>query len=228
MICHDYKCIFVHIPKAAGMSIEHFFLDLVGLDWENRAPLLLGPNSDPSKGPERLAHLYGSEYVSLGHISQELYDQYYKFSFVRNPWARLVSEYKFRNHHVFFTFKEFVEKRLPEPGHSDAYRHIVPQYDFLYTPEGKPLVDYVGKFEQLQKDFNPVAEHLNLPKSELPHVNQTKKNNQYGLNWKMRRFLMSFSQKEYKNYADYYDDALKQQVAKLYEKDIDTFKYTFG
>ena len=30
MICHDYKCIFVHIPKTAGQSIEHVFLNQLG------------------------------------------------------------------------------------------------------------------------------------------------------------------------------------------------------
>ncbi len=227
MICHDYKCLFVHIPKAAGMSIEHFFLDKVGLTWENRAPFLLGPNSDPAKGPGRLAHLFASEYVGLGHISQEVFDQYYKFSFVRNPWARLVSEYKFRNHHVFFTFKDFVEKHFPEPGQTDPYRHVVPQYDFLYSPEGKLLVDFVGKFENLQADFDQVASHLQIEDSALPHVNKTKKNSGYGPKWKLRRFLMSFKQKDHKSYVDYYDDALRDKVAKLYEKDIETFKYQF-
>ena len=36
MISDKYKCIFVHIPKVAGQSIEHVFLDLHGLTWETR------------------------------------------------------------------------------------------------------------------------------------------------------------------------------------------------
>ena len=95
MICHDFRTIFVHVPKTAGQSVEMVFLNKLNLTWEQRAPLLLRPNSDPAKGPPRLAHLYASEYVSCGHISDEDFARYFKFSVVRNPWARAVSVYKF-------------------------------------------------------------------------------------------------------------------------------------
>src|SRR5687768_14243923 len=62
VICREYRCLFVHVPKTAGMSIEHVFLRLVGLTWETRAPLLLGGNDDPRLGPPRLEHLKASEY----------------------------------------------------------------------------------------------------------------------------------------------------------------------
>ncbi|MGB3621370.1 MAG: sulfotransferase family 2 domain-containing protein, partial [Ketobacter sp.] len=224
MICKEFKCIFVHVPKAAGMSVEHYFLNLLGMTWETRAPLLLRPNDDPSKGPARLAHLYAEEYVKFGYISQEQFNEYYKFSFVRNPWARIVSEYKFRHHNIRFTFSDFIKHHLPEPGMDDAYRHIVPQYNFTHSPDGQCLVDYIGKFESLQNDFDVVAKQLGFADSTLPHINDTKKNAQYGLNWKLRKWLMSFQQKEHKNYRDYYNDELKKIVSKLYEQDIDTYK----
>ena len=46
MICHQYRCVFVYIPKTAGMSIEQVFLDLLGLSWKTRERLLLGGNED--------------------------------------------------------------------------------------------------------------------------------------------------------------------------------------
>ena len=47
MICKSFKCIFVHIPKAAGRSVEMFFMNKLGLDREkdlDRAQLLITDN----------------------------------------------------------------------------------------------------------------------------------------------------------------------------------------
>ena len=33
----SHHFIFVHVPKTAGISIEHVFLDLMGLTWDTRA-----------------------------------------------------------------------------------------------------------------------------------------------------------------------------------------------
>ena len=50
MICKPFNCIFVHIPKAAGRSVEMFFMNKLKLDRENaqdRAQLLIIDNDDP-------------------------------------------------------------------------------------------------------------------------------------------------------------------------------------
>ena len=92
MICRSYQCIFVHIPKAAGRSVEMYFIKRLGLDRDNeedRQELLLVDNDDAAKGTEKLSHLSALEYVKCGHVSQLEFDQFFKFSFVRNPWSRL-------------------------------------------------------------------------------------------------------------------------------------------
>ena len=73
MICRQYQCVFVHIPKAAGQSIEQFFMNRLGLDWDrDREQLYLHNNDDPARGTEKLGHLAASEYVSCGHMSQPI------------------------------------------------------------------------------------------------------------------------------------------------------------
>jgi len=223
MISSKYKCIFVHIPKAAGQSVEHFFLKLHNLTWEERAPLLLKYNPEPEKGPERLAHLKASEYLDCGHIENDQFRSYFKFSFVRNPWARIVSEYNYRSYHKNMSFKEFVTNGLPRSdNYSDAYRHLIPQYDFLYDSAGNLLVDFVGKFETLQDDFDQVCAQLGINDTQLPHISSSKK----------KTFLSKINvfndRQKRKLYSDYYDDVSRKIVENMYSKDIETFDYRFG
>ena len=229
MICRPFNCIFVHIPKAAGQSIEMFFMNRLNLDRDNeshRQQLLLTDNDDPSRGTEKLSHLSASEYVRCGYLSQQEFDQYYKFSFVRNPWARLVSEYRYRNFLSHRSFKDFVMNKLPEPGWDDKYRHVMPQTQMLYDDNGRLLVDFVGKFEQLPLDFKKVCKHLGFSDCKLPHINSSNKRSRE-LRRKTRNFLYQNKESDLLKYIDFYDDETRDYVGNLYRADIRNFKYTF-
>ncbi|NEO72255.1 sulfotransferase family 2 domain-containing protein [Moorena sp. SIO3H5] len=198
----------------AGESIEGFFSSLLGV---TREMLLLRPNRDPKLGPEQLSHLTAEEYVRFGHMTPEQFKSYYKFSFVRNPWKRLASEYIFKRYIDKFEFKDFVFNNFPKPNpYSDASRHVLPQYDFLYDSQGNRLVDFVGKFENLQADFNIVCQKLGIKDTKLPHLNSNKQN----------KIVKGYKQ-DYKPYLEYYDDETKEFVGKIYQKDIETFDYKF-
>ena len=242
MISHQDNCLFVHIPKAAGQSIESVFVERAGLTWQKRAPLLLRPNTDSSKGPPRLAHLTAQEYVDLGYVTQREYQNLFKFSFVRNPWARLVSEYNYRRSHGDIDyqqgFKYFLFNRFPKPSSDnyltgkDHYRHIMPQVEFLYDGNGNCLVDFIGKFENLQADFNQVCAALSLEPITLAHTNKT-------LNRRFHRRLLvrllnslsinikQLNKESSAHYSSYYDDETKAFVAQKYAKDIKVFNYKF-
>jgi Sulfotransferase family len=207
MFCHQLKCIYVHIPKTAGQSIETAFLKVLGLTWETRAPLLLRPNDNPDLGPPRLAHLTASEYVSCGYITPAQFNSYFKFGFVRNPWDRIVSEYHYRYYGRGLRFKQFLFNNWPKLVWSDAYRHIIPQCEYLYDKHGNLLVDYIGRYENLQADFDEICRRLCINEQPLPHINKSSRD---GL------------------YTDYYDDESREYVFRLYQKDIETFKYEFG
>jgi hypothetical protein len=233
VICGEYRCLFVHVPKTAGMSIEHVFLRLVGLTWETRAPLLLRGNDDPRLGPPRLAHLKAGEYVARGYLTAEQFESHFKFSFVRNPWDRIVSEYKYRGYPVKIDFKTYLFKHLPPPGWTDSYCHIIPQYDFLYDDAGKLLVDFVGKYESLQADFDKVCARLGLPPTPLPRVNRSldkaRPNTLRELRKRVRRAIWSREREHtFPHYTAYYDDESREFVGGLFRKDVEAFNYAFG
>lgn len=168
-----------------------------------------------------MAHLFAREYVEFNHIEQDLFEDYFKFTFVRNPWARLVSEYNFRGDSRRISFRDFVLQGLTEGDpYSDKYRHTAPQCEFIYDQAGNQLVDYVGRFESLQRDFSHICSKLKIVESQLPHVNSSKN--------KKTPSKIAEPFRRGKEYTEYYDEETREAVARLYEKDISAFGYTFG
>ena len=233
MICHHTKCIFVHIPKNAGQSIEHVFLNRLGLTWETRAPLLLRYNGRPELGPPRLAHLRAEEYVRYKYLPQEMYDEYFKFAFVRNPWSRMVSFYKISRYSHRLEFKQFLTGVFKNKFWYEKRWFMGPQTDFIYSGDDSLLVDFVGRFEQLQNDFNQVCDRIGLPHTEIPHVNlaENTKPNPSREPKKLAKYLLYLATKRkiptFKRYQDYYDRESKELVAELYNRDIELLGYDF-
>ena len=227
MICRDFNCLYVHVPKTGGQSIEQFFMNRLHLDWDrDRSALHLQSNDDPALGTEKLAHLSAAEYVDCGHLGPEEFSGFYKFSFVRNPWSRILSEYRYRNYFHHFSFRDFVLNKMPRLGWDDKYRHVMPQYDMLYDSQGKLLVDYVGRFETLQEDFNRVCQTLGISDSELPHRNKSDKKSR-DLKRTIRNLVFMNGENRYSSMAEFYDDETRDAVAEYYQKDIETFGYRF-
>lgn len=225
MICRPFQCLFVHVPKTAGQSVEQFFMDRMGLDWDaDRGEVLLGDNPDSDRGTQKLAHLSAWEYVNDGFIAREEFERLFRFSFVRNPFERIVSEYRYRNYFHHRSFRDFVLHKLPEPGWDDKYRHVMPQYEMLYDPDGRLLVDYVGRFETLQRDFGEVCKRLGIEDASLPHRNPSDKKSR-NLKRKVRNALFLNGEGRKNHWTEFYDRRTLDAVTRLYHKDIEAFGY---
>jgi hypothetical protein len=228
MICRELNCLFVHVPKTAGQSVEHFLMAQMGLNMEeeaHRRQVLLYRNLDRSRGTQRLAHLSAAEYVEDGYLAEDEFNSFFRFAFVRNPWTRLLSEYLYRNYLNHMSFRKFVLRRMPKPGWHDEYRHVMPQYDMLYR-KGRLMVDFVGRFESLQSDFDRVCERLGLQDSTLPHRNPSEKRSRT-LRRKVRNWLLFNGENSKRGLNDFYDDDTRQAVADYYRKDIETWGYQY-
>jgi hypothetical protein len=190
----DLKCIFVHIPKAAGVSVNKALFGNLGG-----------------------SHHKLKDYQLI--FNKKEFNAYYKFTFVRNPWDRLVSTYFFlknggfhENDKVWFdenlsqfnNFEEFVLNWLNE---DNIYKwiHFIPQYEFI-TVNGKVLIDDIYKLEHIEESMVTIAQKLNLT-LELRHENQNP-------NRKSK-------------YREYYSPKTKDVVSSVYKKDIELFDYQF-
>ena len=232
MISHDYKCIFIHIPKCGGMSIQNKFLVN-----RSKPELLLGKNKDPQKGPPRLNHLIGEDYILKKHISKQDFDAYYKFSFVRNPWARVVSLYKYLGYFQIMTFDTFVQKYFEKDlfNSKEWFWFVRPQYDYIYNSDNELMVDFLGRTENLNNDFKEICKHINFKDHNLLHINKSTEKSKFNTLflktlWSHPTKILSYNPNrdlDKKTYKDYYSDTSKKIIFKFYEIDIDTFKYTF-
>jgi hypothetical protein len=197
MINHEYKFIFVHINKTGGTSIERVFC-------ANDAELDI-----PEKHAtiRRFSKLHPKEFQS-----------YFKFSFVRNPFDWLVSRYFWSKDLIFkcyskvtgpqidYSFEEFIDRVANDRPWCEpaawSLTAVRPQLDRL-TIDGKLAVDFVGKYEQLQTDFDKICEQCQIPKVILPHYFKTKR----------------------EHYSSYYTGELIEKVVAKYACDFDTFGY---
>lgn len=200
MIKDNY--IFIHIPKTAGESIE--------LQLEGYSNAKYYTNYDHKR---RIPNQHLTAHEIKKELGKSKFDEKYKFSIVRNPFSRCISEYfwwiQFHSNHI--SFKDWVAKQLSNlinisQARPILQRHNIEQYKFIYDTNNNILVDFIGRFENLQEDFNTICDKIGIPKQQLPHKNKTK----------------------HKHYTEYYDDETREIVAEKYAKDIEYFGYKFG
>jgi hypothetical protein len=171
VVCHIRKIIFIHIPKTAGSSIEHLLRDEGNYELD-----FIGVRNG------RSTHHYMG--IELKMILKELYPAYYKFSFVRNPYDRLISEYfwcriKDVGHKFNKTFDEFLDyvedviknKKFFKPIEND---HFIPQYSFLFF-NNKLIVNNIFKYEDIETVVPLIRKRLKI-KTVLQHLNKSNKN----------------------------------------------------
>jgi hypothetical protein len=230
MISHEHKVVFVHVPKAAGQSVENFFLALLGLDWNIRAPLLLRPRTplDPRGAPLRLAHLTAEEYIRFHYLSEEIFSSYFSFAFVRNPFSRTVSIYRYMGYDKLCSFPKFVSHYLPGKLWKGRHYYFVrPQCEFTHNSSGRQLVDFIGRFESIDSDFEIVANRLGLKQQKLPYVNSSADASRKPFNT-LRRLVMERQLRcppNFSRWQDYYNDESVKAVSSLYARDFELFGY---
>jgi hypothetical protein len=209
LISHKRKVIFVHVPKCAGQSVELLFVKDQGLTWEERAPLLLRRNRDEDMGPHRLAHLYAEEYYGRGHISKADFDAYFKFAFVRNPLARILSEMNYRRirkktgvfSRGFRGVEQFVKWALRKPEKYDVHRHVVPQVRYLYDRDLQScLVDRIVKLEEAREVFPELTLDIFGAPMEMPKKNESRERvwTSEGLSDRDRQFIREFYKEDFR------------------------------
>ncbi len=141
-------------------------------------------------------------------------DLYFKFTFVRNPWDRLVSLYseKIVNHKKTINkvpyYKQFIglsfESFLDRIIYSDL-ESCIPHHRLQTHLMPLNKMNFIGKLENFNKDIRFVLDHLKIKNCKIQHLNRSK----------------------HSHYSDYYNNRYKKLVESKYAEDIENFNYSF-
>jgi hypothetical protein len=211
MISHANRCIFIHIPKTAGTSIEKklgHFEELAAGVQDHRTIRQIQP--EPGEVPWLKGFFKGKaeEPTDPEKVTAKQFEAYFKFTVVRNPWARVFSWYRNvmddprhqEKHKVSAdcTFGDFLKN------HSDQWAMRLQTHWILDKAGNNPL-DYVGLFEQLKESFAYISEKLNLEDAELPTLLKRRGEQPW--------------------YVDHYESESTALVAERYREEIAMFGY---
>jgi len=180
--------IFIHINKTAGTSIGN----AIGL---------------PVKHHQTAREI-------IAKIGKDKWNTAYKFTLVRNPWDKVVSHYEYRRKRNKtevatrnVSFSEWVKKTYgtdKDPFFYNNPKAFQPQVEWLKDEQGRIAIDFIGKFESINDDFDQIKRIIGI-EAELPHLNASKR----------------------ASYQSYYDDETRLIVAQWFHEDIEAFGYNF-
>ncbi|HET8654386.1 MAG TPA: sulfotransferase family 2 domain-containing protein [Longimicrobiaceae bacterium] len=187
-------CIFIHIPKTAGISL---------------CAALFGSRGGGHFDVETARILFGARRFRSS----------FKFCFVRNPWDRLASAFFYlsnggmnrtltpwirKNILKYESFSDFIRSGL-RTSEVLSDQHFRPQSQFICDPDGRPRVNFIGRFETIESDYTTIASRLGVDRS-LPQTNCSGK----------------------RDFRALYDDDTRAIVEEVYRRDIELFGYEFS
>ena len=233
IVSHRHKFIFLKTRKTAGTSIELALRKFCGPDdiiapigkTEERRQQALNYNGRSSQNwrvhswwqsPRPLLNRYWfrvnpGDYGFYNHIpakharallnDDKVWQSYFKFAFERNPWDRQVSAYHFR-------YRDTKNPPLFSAYMRRPRRAWINNYE-IYSIDGEPCVDFIGRFESLEQDLRHALSQVGIKfETELP------------------RAKTAF-RPHAKPYREYYDEDTRAIVGDWYRREIELLGYEF-
>lgn len=205
ILSHRHRFIFIKTLKTAGTSIEVSLGRFCGPDD------VLTPITPAEEGhsPRNHAGFYNHMPAAeiRSRVGPEIWASYFKFTFERNPWDKVVSYFHWVQAlgHRFVSFADFIAQCVRQ----ERFPLQLPSSRGLYHIDGKLAVDRVGRYESLVQDLGEICAKVGLDfDGALPHAKG-------GLRPKGRP------------YADYYTPETRAMVALYFAPEIRELGYRF-
>lgn len=182
LISHKHKFITIDIPKTGSRSLRESLLPLKVIDFHGK----------PDPGSEFYQHDGAFRAKKQFKKNDWNWNDYFKFTIVRNPWVRYFSFFKY--------FKSYGEKYLRRDksinwGKAEinqgkhcvtlfknkddrtVLRNIIlknkSQDSYYFDTDGEVIVDHIARFENFKNEFIFLCEQVGIKAPNLKHGNKS-------------------------------------------------------
>ena len=206
ILSHSKKFIFFAVPRTGTHSAREVLrAHLEADDWEQQ--VLNGRQLAPIDAIAKIGHGHISVREIRQLLTTDIWETYYKFAIVRNPFDRFISVCSFLNRgNDEFRSNPigWMKAALRRPKFKNRVL-VRPQLHQLVDANNKLGLDYIGRYEDLQKSIDSIMSNLGLP---ITHLNKR-------------------NSSAHADYRNYYDEELQEIVASYYKGDLELFGYDF-
>jgi len=211
--------VFIRPPKVGGSSIA-YALQLKGHRYARHLRLI-----DKVEGWVVFGHMHYPTLVEKGLIDEEFDRTSFKFTFVRNPYDRIVSTFFYYKQwwlkgrsglrrrweskfETLLDFCRFLDSKPFPPLGAYSMTHDKNHMQSGYNPQVKwtdgVALDFIGKYERIDRDFRKLCRRIDHPIVELPRLRTT----------------------NHDHYDTYYCQESRDIVNRIYREDFERFDYT--
>lgn len=158
ILSHKYKYICLNPPKTGTCFRENLFCDFNFSIGEVSDDDPVYPNKDPI-----VSNAHGNIEDATKEFKNVDFKEYFKFTFVRNPWERFFSYFKYMHEKpselTIENFKQLVyEMKNYQP---EEFAPLRPQ-SYWFLDKGRISVDFIGCTEKMKSDLEFISNKLNL------------------------------------------------------------------
>ena len=210
IISHKKKFIYFACGKSGTTSVEQLlgkYHD--GHDIMDRVENYLRPLRLKYNRPFTTKHARPEMVKKL--IGDNAWDLYFKFTFVRNPWDWLVSQFCYNYEYLSRTLFKFEKQHfdaiwnLLKLHNQSLYTDNYYQYTFVYNEQGNKIIDHIASFENLEEEIKMLCAKIGLNTRKIPKLNLS----------------------AHKHYRELYTEETKLLVEQHYKRDIELFSYSY-
>lgn len=208
LVSHKYKFIYIKNNKVAGSSVESFFgryclPENASYSYSDKiATKITKEGIIGSRLQKKKDNWYNHKpAVDIKRdLGDKVFNKYYKFCVVRNPYDKMVSNYFWKKHQIKNkqSFKEFCQTTDV----NDINVHCI---------NGKSVCDFFIRYENLENDIKNVCLKLGIKDFDISDLPNHKS---------------SFRDKR-KHYREYYDEETKKIVFDKHKLEFKMFNYSF-